>query len=148
MPAPTIVALFQSFTAGKQLVDAGDLAALVNKLFSSATGLIATPGGTQAAALPLTATWNELDTVTTNSDSVMLPIALPGNFIYINNSTGQTLAVFGQLANSQNSNAGDTIAAHNSNTQQATATGVTQLTTVPALYVCTTLGQWKQFITG
>lgn len=144
--AKAMVDLFQSFSQpGKQLIDAGDLNQLVQLLFSSSNTIVAAAGGTQALATPLTVTWNELATVVTNSDSVMLPLALPGRFVGVNNDTGQTLAVFGQIQNPENANAGDTIAAAGSTVQQATATGVTQLTGVATIYVCTTIGQWKQF---
>ena len=142
---------FPSFfrTTGPTLIDGGDLQQLLKLLASSATGLTARAGGGQANALPLQATYNEIDTVATGNDSVMLPVAIPGLSIYINNAAAaNSLQVFGQVQNPQNGNAGDTIAPHNSSTQAATGTGVAQAAGAAALYVCTTLGQWKQLLSS
>lgn len=142
-----IVDLFSSLSAspsGFALTDGGILAQLVSKLFSSQKGITALVAGAQAG-FPLQATWNEVNTATgTGTDSVVLPLALPGNFIFVNNTSGQTIGVWGVAQNPSNGNAGDTIAAANSDAQQPTATGVTQVDTLASLYVCTTLGQWKK----
>ena len=149
MNASTILGLFQSFIPGFRLIDGGDLAALAAQSFSSKAGLIALAGGGQAGATPLPAALNSVDTVASDSDSVMLPLALPGAVISVYNNSAHTLAVFGQPANPNNTaSAGDTIAAHNSNAQQPTATGVTQATTLVATYVCYATGKWKQFLSG
>lgn len=145
MKLSAIQDLFKSFTPGRQLIDGSDLQQLSQQLFSYANGIVAHAGGTQAAATNLTAANNEVTVCASDNDSVALPPAIPGSTVYINNNTGHTLAVYGQASN-ENTGAGDTIAAHNSNTQQPTATGVTQATTVPGIYKCTTAGQWKQFL--
>lgn len=140
-----ITDLFQSFIPGQRLVDGGDLQTMANLQFSAKSGIVAFAGGGQASATPLTAAVNSVDTVVTNNDSVMLPLAIPGRSVTIINNTGQTLAVFGQVTNPNVTNApGDTIAASGSNTQQATATGVTQLTAVVGFYNCAIAGQWRQ----
>jgi hypothetical protein len=143
----SLLSLFPSFVAGNRLIDGGDLAALVSLEFSVKTGITALAGGGQPGATPLTAALNRVDTCATNSDSVMLPQAIPGNQVSVNNNTGQTLAVFGIPLNPV-TGVGDTIAAHNSNTQQPTATGVTQATTLVAIYQCYVAGQWKQVLSG
>ncbi len=144
----SIFSLFPSFfrSNGPTLIDGADLQMLAKLDFGSANGIVAHAGGGQANATPLTATYNEVTTCATDTDSVMLPPAIPGTAVWIINNTGHTVTVFGVPSNVQNGNAGDTIATAVSNTQAATATGVTQLTTIPATYVCTTLGQWKQFL--
>lgn len=140
----SIVSLFQAFYPGKTLIDGGDLKNLVNQLFSSATGIVAAAGGTQALATQLSAAFNEVGTVANANDSVALPLALPGASCYINNATATSLQVFGAITNPSNAGAGDTLAAYNSIVQQPTATGVAQAGSTASWYVCTTLGQWKQ----
>jgi hypothetical protein len=144
MAIQSLLAQWLSFIPGFRLIDGGDLASMASSLFSTKTSLTALAGGGQAGATPLPATLNEVDTVVTNNDSVVLPLALPGQQIFVYNASAQTLAVYGQASNPSNGNAGDTIAAANSTAQQPTATGVTQATATLALYVCVTLGQWKQ----
>ncbi len=147
MALASISGLFTSFIQGFRLIDGGDLLAMVQQLFSNKTGIVALAGGGQVGATPLPASFNQVDTCVTNSDSVMLPLALPGAQIAVLNATGQTLAVFGQ-PNNPATGVGDTIASHNSNVQQPTATGVTQATTLAADYQCYKLGQWKQNLSG
>lgn len=147
MTIAAIADLFPSFIPGPRLIDGGELAELVNQLFSTKIGLTALAGGGQAGATLLPAAYNSVDTVATSSDSVMLPLALPGSAIAVYNNSTTTLAVFGQ-ANNPNTGVGDTIAAHNSQTQQATAVGVTQATTLVAIYQCYKSGQWKQVLSS
>lgn len=146
----SLAASFSSLSQvpGPRLIDGSDIAKLISIDTSSATGLVAHSGGTQAPALPLTASFNEVDTVAVANDSVMLPPALPGSVITIYNATATSMQVFGQTSNPANASAGDTIAAHGSITQVATATGVAQIATSIATYYCFTLGQWKQFLTA
>lgn len=53
---------------------------------SIATGLTAHAGGTQGAALALTAMVNEVTTVGTAADSVALPVPVPGQTMVVSNS--------------------------------------------------------------
>lgn len=138
---------FQGLTnpTGPALQPGQDLQNLVNTLFASKVGIVALAGGGQAGATPLPAALNSVDTCASDSDSVILPLAIAGQSVRVLNNTGHTLAVFGQASNPALAlAAGDTIAAHNSNIQQPTATGVTQATTVPGEYTCYVNGQWKQ----
>lgn len=143
----SLLGLFPSFQPGLRLVDGGELQTLTNLLFSTKTGVSALVGGGQAGATQLLAAFNRVDTVASDSDSVMLPQAIPGSEVVIYNNSTHTLAVYGQ-ANNPVTGVGDTIAAHNSNTQQATATGVTQATTLVAAYQCFQAGQWKQILSA
>ena len=138
-----ILSIFKSFVPGPRLIDGGELQQFANLEFSVKTGITALAGGGQAGATPLPAAFNRVDTCATNSDSVMLPQAIPGASCTVYNNTGQTLAVFG-LVNNQVTGVGDTIAAIANNTQQPTATGVTQATATQVQYVCYVAGQWKQ----
>jgi hypothetical protein len=62
---------------------------------SVATGLTATPGGTQAAALALTKTINNVTTCATAADSVKLPLAALGARVVVRNSGAASMQVFG-----------------------------------------------------
>lgn len=109
--------------------------------FSATQGLTAHAGGGQASATLLPSYVNEVSTVATAADSVMLPASIPGAKIYVINDTAATsMQVFGQP--------GDTIAAHGSNSQTASATGVAQAGATIACYVCFGPGVWKQFLTA
>src|SRR5882724_6327904 len=134
MPA-SVVSQFSSFQAGLRLVDGSDLASMANLQFGSTVGVTAKAGGGQALATPVSGANVQVDVCVTNSDSIQLPPAIPGTRVSVYNNTGQTLAVFGVPVNASNANAGDTIAAAASLTQQPTATGVTQLTAKAADYV-------------
>lgn len=153
-PLASILAYFTGFTPGKQLIDGSDLQTLVKLLFTATTGITALAGGGQAGATQLSQGINRVDTVASSSDSVMLPFAIPGNLCVVKNKSATTLAIFGQVANPQNPTAGspqgigDTIATSQSNTQQATATGITLATTLTAIFYCFKLGEWQEFLTA
>lgn len=145
MQVPSIVSLFTSFQAGLRLIDGGELLQMANLLFGVETGIVATAGGGQARARPLTRANNQILTVATNGDSVMLPQAIPGLTIFIDNIGAANLQVYGQPTNPV-TGVGDTIAAAASAAQAATGTGVAQNTPTPAWYKCTVAGQWKQVL--
>lgn len=139
------VGAFPSFIQGLRLIDGGDLQQLVAQQFSAKTGITALAGGGQTGATPLPAQYNRVDTAGAGgTDSVMLPLALPGAELTVKNASGQSIQVFGQPNNPQNAGAGDTIAAASSNTQVATGTGVSQANTKTCQYQCFALGQWQQ----
>ena len=150
----SILAYFPSFFPSNRLIDGGELKQLANMFFNYTTGITALAGGGQAGATQLNQGLNRVDTCATNDDSVMLPFAIPGNQCVVYNNTSSTLSIYGQVANPQNPTTaspqgiGDTIAASTSNTQQATATGITLATAKTAIFYCFVLGQWKEVLTG
>lgn len=148
MALNSILAYFQSFVAGNRLIDGGDLLALAKFEFQATTGITALAGGGQTGATPLNYGINRVDTVATNADSVMLPPAIAGAQVTVYNNSANTLQVFGQPANAGGAVLGDTIAPNNSNTQQATGTGVSQNTAVVGEYFCFINGQWKQLLSA
>lgn len=112
-------------------------------------GITAEASGTQALATQLPATVNRVDTVAGADDGVLLPSAIPGSVVFVINGTATEMFVFGQASNAANAASpasGDTITAAGSSTPIATATGVAQAAHVPAIYVCTVVGNWKQFL--
>lgn len=144
MALPAFITSLFSWNPGFALQDGNALQKLTNLVFSAQSGIVAHAGGGQALATPLTAAFNQIDVCATNSDSVMLPPAIPGSQVTVYNASANTLAVFGVPANGANAGAGDTIAIEGTITQQPTATGVTQATAVITDYVCFKLGQWVQ----
>lgn len=101
-------------------------------LFSVADSLVAHAGGTQAAALPLTAMLNRIITVGTAADSVRLPPSQPGMCVTVINDAGaNSLTVYGAGT--------DTIDA------VATATGNALAAGHRGEYVCVTAGKWQSY---
>lgn len=96
---------------------------------SAASGLTAAAGGTQAAALALTAEVNRVTTVATAADSVKLPPSAPGLTILVINQGANPMQVFGAGT--------DTIDA------VATATGVSQMPNSVVMYICAAAGLWQ-----
>ncbi len=147
-PFYSVLQFFSSFLPGFRLIDGSDLKQMSSLLYQTTTGIKALAAGGQAGATPLNYGLNRVDTVANVADSVMLPPAIPRLQIRVYNNTGNSVQVFGSPSNPNNGNVGDTIAANNSNTQEPTATGVAQASTVPAIYSCYVLGQWKQSISA
>lgn len=142
----SVLSIFKSFIPGPRLIDGQDLLEQANMLWGVTTGITALAGGGQAGATQLQVGLNRVDTATnTGDDSVMLPPAIVGARVVVYNNTAYAIQVFGQPANAGGGLvAGDTIAAHNSNTQQATGTGVSHPSAIEGTYDCYVLGQWKQ----
>lgn len=143
MAIASIFSLFQSFIPGSRLVDGGECLALANLSLSSKSGLVAFAGGGQTNATPMTAAINEFATVASANDSGMLPIGLPGLTVNVINDGAQSLQVYGVALN-PNTGVGDTIAAHGSVNQTATATGVAVASGGAATFYCFAPGKWKQ----
>jgi hypothetical protein len=142
--------LFPSFGAiagPNPTISGTDMNRLVQQLFSYASGITPTTTVTITAATPLTSAINELTSTNTVGYAVALPIGLPGSRITIINDGAGPVTVFGYLLN-PNTAAADTIAAHGSTSQAATATGVTQASASIASYTCFSAGKWKQFLTS
>lgn len=94
-----------------------------------ADSLTAHAGGTQAAALLLTASVNNVTIVATTGDSVKLPVSAPGlNISIINSAASNSMQVFGSGTDTING--------------VATATGVSQPSDTIVTYFCTLAGSW------
>lgn len=143
MTISALAQLWQSFIPGQRLIDGQDLLNLANLTASAKPTLTAEAGGGQVGATPLPAYINELSVCATANDSCMLPVGLPGLMVVNINDGAQSTQVFGQTLN-PNTGVGDTIAAHNSVNQTATATGVAQASASVGIYFCFAPGKWKQ----
>lgn len=101
---------------------------------SFAPALTAAAGGTQAAALALTAMINRVSTVATQADSVKLPTSQAGLAIMVINRGATPMQVFGAGTDTING--------------IATATGISQGVNTAAVYVCSVAGNWEVPITS
>ncbi len=147
-PLASISQVFTSFVAGLREVDGGELNQLIDMLFIPRTGLIAHAGGGQNidANNQLKYGFNQIKTVATDADSVILPMAIPGGLVIVDSIGAAAHFVIGQPQNPANANAGDTIAPVGSVAQTATAMGVEQEAGQVGIYYCYVLGQWKQML--
>lgn len=103
-------------------------------LASVANTLTAHSGGTQAAALALTASYNRLTTVAALGDSVRLPASAAGLAVTIDNQGAFPAQVFGAGTDTING--------------IATATGISQGVGIIATYYCTAAGNWEVSFSG
>ena len=95
---------------------------------SSSNGLTAHAGGTQAAALPLVSAINNVTTVATAGDSVLLPASAAGMEITVTNNGVASMQVYGAGTDTING--------------VATATGVAQLPGQTVVYTAAVAGNW------
>jgi hypothetical protein len=109
-------------------------------------GIVALAGGALTAATPVLSTgFNEVLTVVTANDSVVLPPAIMGASCLVHDmqATTATMKIYAG-ANPFNNNVVDGIIAHGAVVVTAGSTGVTLALGHTSLFVCTTQGQWKQ----
>lgn len=91
-------------------------------LQSTVNGLTALAGGGKTGATPLTATLNNVATVASAADSVLLPPGEPGMWLLVRNSAANAMQVFGAGSDTING--------------AATGTGVSHPATTGAIYFC------------
>jgi len=99
--------------------------------------ITASTTNTQAGALALTSTFNNVTTVAVAANTVKLPLAVAGLWVAIRNGGANSMQVYGDGT--------DTINA------VATATGVAQAAATSALYFCTTpapAGKWFRVLSA
>lgn len=140
----SITSLFQ-WVPGFALQDGGLLQQLSDRLLSATgpTVVTALPGGGAAGAPVLSLAYNRVSVVATDNDSVVLPLAIPGNEVIVDNDGVSTLAVFASTSNPDNSGTADKIVAQSSLISGGGAASVTQATGISTSYFCTKLGFWK-----
>lgn len=122
---------------GPRLIDGDVINALASLTRLGTKGSItAQADGTQANAVQLVNGVNEVTTVAGANDSVQLPRAAAGSIVYVANAGANTLTVFGKNGSSDTING------------TAGSTGVTQATTVDAIYACITDGRWRRVLSA
>ncbi len=116
---------------------AGYVDGTLNNFTLRETGLTAHAGGTQAAALALSATSfvHQVDTVGSGADSVRLPVSVAGQMhLVINNAAANSMTVYGAGTDTINN--------------VATATGVTHAAGLGSIYYCPVAGLWFRILGG
>ena len=130
---------------GLTLLDPADFTTLLGFLFGSKAGITAVVGGNQATGAQLIYGNNQIETSTpSGTDAAVLPAAVPGITIEVNNATANAVLMLGVASNPLNNGLGDTISANNSSVQQPTATGVSHSANTECSYMCFKSGTWKQ----
>ena len=108
-------------------------AILTGSYFQCRTGLTALAGGgrpTTDGAQQLDYGYNEVAVVATSADSVLLPPAVAGAFVFVDNIGAASMTVFAIGSDTINTTAG--------------ATGVAQSNGVNGLYFCPIVGKWRK----
>lgn len=137
-----VMDIFKSFQPGPRLIDGGELQQMTTLIFGTQGSAILTAlaGGGAVGAPVLGFTYSRLDVVANANDSVLLPQAIPGSQIILDNEGAQTAAVFAALNNPVTGIA-DQVIPHSS---IAAAASATQASGILAIYVCSKAGFWKQ----
>ena len=125
----------QPFQSGPRLIDGTAINSALNAfaLSSYSAGITATPSGSQTTSQTLTATVNEVSTVTTTNDGVALPQTATEtfpSFFFVANRGANTMKVFAQGSDKINTTAG--------------ATGVTLAANTNAIYFSVSSGFWYE----
>lgn len=128
---------FGNLITSKQLISGQHINNLTALLTGTATGLTATPAGTQATSLPLNSWSNEITVVATANDGVLLPPAKSGlRVIVMNNDAADSAQVFASGT--------DVIFPGN----VAGNVGVALAAAATAMFVCTKDGRWNRFVSA
>ena len=129
------MAIPQRLEPGKRLADDDALnTALATPQWQTNTGITALAGGGRTGAPVLVLGSNEVTTVASGADSVVLPKAVPGSVVFVVNATATSMQVFATDSDTINGTAG--------------ATGVAQAGNKYALYVAADLGKWYRILTA
>lgn len=127
-----------TFEPGFRVPDGSKLNQALSRIFqggfSREDTIVATPGGTKAAARVLTKSLNRISTCATATNSVLLPKAIAGSIVFLTNSGAQSAQVFGKGTDTING--------------IATGTGVAQAAGLSAAYVCYTTGAWFRILSA
>lgn len=123
-------------TVTKRLsIDPSDVASVISDLTYNVHGITANPGGGQANAVQLVGTFNRVGIVATAGDSVKLPVAKEGTWLFVfNKAAANSLNVFPSTGDRVNAVAID----------GAYALAVTK----GAMFVCVTQGTWDTILTA
>lgn len=146
-PVANVQAQFSSFVSGQRLVDGGDLAQMASYLFGYNAGVQAgASASTSAAALTVPAlTYGmNLTSASVSAGAFVLPNALPGGDVIVQNEGANPVTVWADPSNPNNGGAADTIIPAASAT--ATAASAAVATGRVALFMCFAPGLWKQVL--
>jgi hypothetical protein len=103
------MAIPQIFDNGFRLINGTDLNnALAMPMLQTNPGLTALAGGGRPNATALVYGSNQVTTVASAADSVLLPIGMPGSMVVVRNSGANAMQVFGRGSDTINGTAGST----------------------------------------
>lgn len=110
-------------------------AALATPQWQSNSDIVALAGGGLSANTPVLVNGvNEVKTVASASDSVVLPPAAVGTVVFVANAGANAMQVFGNGSDTINGTAG--------------STGLSQASARSALYVAADAGQWYRLLSA
>jgi hypothetical protein len=140
-------AYLPSLTTGRgaSLIDSAEMSKFFDMVLGCRYGIVAHAGGGQAAATPLSLGFNEVDTVATAADSVQLPPAILNAWCWVYNGGAASLSIYSLGSNWQNGSATDVTIPHGVVTPNAGTAAVTLAVGHTSMFMCMTLGVWKQF---
>jgi hypothetical protein len=131
-----IQALLIAIGSGQIINQSAFASVLKNFPRDTQAGITAKASGTQTTAFPLIYGFNQIATVGSANDSVGLPPAVAGSWVFVaNDASANAAAIYGALVNPL-TGVGDTIDA------VATATGNTIAAAKRALFICLVTGAW------
>lgn len=129
------MAIPQRLEPGKRLADDDALnTALATPQWQTNTGITALAGGGRTGAPVLVLGSNEVTTVASGADSVVLPVAVPGSVVFVVNAGASALQLF--------ANGSDTIDG------TAGATGISVANAKRIMCVAADVGQWYTILTA
>lgn len=129
------MAIPQRLEPGKRLADDDALnTALATPQWQTNTGITALAGGSRTGAPVLVLGSNEVTTVASGADSVVLPVAVPGSVVFVVNAGANALQLFANGSDTINGTAG--------------ATGISVANAKRIMCVAAAVGQWYTILTA
>lgn len=117
------------FTSGQRLIDGQALDdSFAYPIVSTQDAITATPSGTQATSIILSATISRISTVVSANDGIRLPTSKAGSWITLINDGANAMQVFGHLTATIN--------------DIASSTGISQAAGATVTYFCPVVGKW------
>lgn len=142
----SIFSYFQSFRASSRLIDGGEAEMLTKLLFSTkpAPGITALAGGGAAGAPVLEFAINLLSTVASAADSAVLPQALAGRHVVVDNEGANSSTIYAATTNPSTGVADQVIDTGST----ALAASVAVASGYAAVFYCTKAGVWKKLVSA
>lgn len=143
--AKSFIAYLPSFQGvrGSTQLDGADIR-LFFEMMLGLNSVAANPGGGFANATQLRSGFNFIGTVATTGDSVMLPPAILNSWCWVYNGGGNSLNMFNVQMNFNNNAQSDVIVPPGVTAANAGNAAVALASGHMALFVCLSLGVWKQ----
>jgi len=126
------MAVPQRLESGKRLADDDTLnGILATPQWQTTTGIVALAGGGRPGAPVLNLGSNEVVTVASGADSVVLPSAVPGSVVFVTNAGVSSMRVFASGSDTING-----------------AANVDQGNGLSALYIASDVAQWYRILSA